>query len=114
MVLYNHVHGCNNFMSYVITRSELDMDRICANFLSVFSVLLGQGMELSSRLKPALRALVTVWILITIVISNGHSGIVTTVMTKEIVPPHPTTAEQILEDAMPLFILSSGFHTAIN
>ena len=91
-------------ISYRIFHTELNPDwgEMFSCLLTLFGSLLGQGF--TGRLIRAQFVLVfSLWLLATVVISNGYSGIMVALMSRQVVPPVPNTLENLAGSEMTIF-----------
>lgn len=74
------------------------------NFPIVFGTLVGQGISIPRR--GPFRCVFGIWILIAIVITNGYSGVLTSLMSKSIIPQFPESLEELANQIGPYQIFS--------
>src|SRR5690348_13752937 len=59
--------------------------------------LLNQEITFPSKINVERRLVFGLWTLCAIVISNGYSGILSSLMTKSVLPPYPTTLKELTQ-----------------
>lgn len=67
------------------------------NLVPFLGTVLSQGVSLPRKINSQGRFVFALWILVAIVIANGYSGILSSLMTKPINPPYPGNMAELVD-----------------
>lgn len=65
-----------------------------------------QCISVPTKIKLSIKFVLGIWVLMTIVVTNGYSGVLASLMSKTIIPPFPESLEELTNSSLPLLSFS--------